>query len=115
MPKVVLVTGGFDPVHSGHIALFKAAQKLGDRLVIGINSDSWLSRKKGKPFMPFEERASIIQELKCVDEVIAFNDNDNTACAAITQLLSTKGSKWKVLFANGGDRTDTTTPEYRTY
>jgi len=115
LPKVVLVTGGFDPVHSGHIALFKAAQKLGDRLVIGINSDSWLSRKKGKPFMPFEERASIIQELKCVDEVIAFNDNDNTACAAITQLLSTKGSKWKVLFANGGDRTDTTTPEYRTY
>lgn len=111
MPNIVLVTGGFDPIHSGHISLFKQAKKLGDRLVVGINSDDWLTRKKGRPFMSFHERASIIKELECVDDVIAFNDNDNTACAAIFQLLSTTSSKWKIIFANGGDRTNTTIPE----
>lgn len=115
MSKVVLVTGGFDPLHSGHIAYFKAARELGDHLVVGLNSDEWLTRKKGKSFMSMQERAAIVKELSCVDEIIAFNDNDNTACAAITQVLSTKGSSWKVLFANGGDRTNTTTPEYALY
>jgi cytidyltransferase-like protein len=113
--KVVLVTGGFDPIHSGHIAYFKAAKELGDHLVVGLNSDAWLTRKKGRPFMPMEERAAIVKELECVDEVIAFDDSDNTACAAIMQVLSTKGSNWELIFANGGDRTNTTTPEYETY
>jgi len=115
MNKVVLVTGGFDPLHSGHIAYFKAARELGDHLVVGINSDEWLTRKKGRPFMPLEERAAIVKELECVDEVIAFNDDDNSACNAIMQVLQTKGSSWKVVFANGGDRTNTTTPEYKVY
>ena len=112
LSKVVLVTGGFDPLHSGHIAYFRAAQKLGDHLVVGLNSDAWLTRKKGRPFMPIQERAAIIKELECVDEVIAFDDSDNTACLAIGQVLSTKASSWKLVFANGGDRTNTTTPEY---
>ena len=115
MSKVVLVTGGFDPLHSGHIAYFKAARELGDHLVVGVNSDEWLTRKKGRPFMPFEERAAIIKELECVDEVIGFNDDDDSACKAIGQVLATKGSSWTVVFANGGDRTNTTTPEYTTY
>ena len=113
--KVVLVTGGFDPLHSGHIAYFKAAKELGDHLVVGVNSDSWLTRKKGRPFMPFEERAAIIEALECVDEVIGFNDDDDSACAAIYQVLSTKGSQWKVVFANGGDRTNKNTLEYKMY
>lgn len=115
MSKVVLVTGGFDPLHSGHIAYFKAAQELGDHLVVGVNSDEWLTRKKGRPFMPFEERCAIIKELACVDEVIGFNDSDNTAINAIGQVLATKGTSWHVVFANGGDRHMTTTPEYTTY
>ena len=115
MSKVVLVTGGFDPLHSGHIAYFKAARELGDHLVVGVNSDAWLTRKKGKPFMPFEERAAIINELAVVDEVIGFNDDDGSACSAIGQVLATKGSSWRVVFANGGDRRMTTTPEYSTY
>ena len=115
MSKVVLVTGGFDPLHSGHIAYFKAARELGDHLVVGLNSDDWLTRKKGRPFMPMQERAAIVKELECVDEVIAFDDSDNTACAAIMQVLSTKGTSWDLIFANGGDRTNTTTPEYETY
>ena len=115
MNRVVLVTGGFDPLHSGHIAYFKAAKKLGDHLVVGLNSDDWLTRKKGKPFMPFEERAAIIKELSFVDEVIGFNDNDDTALNAIGQVLATKGSSWKVIFANGGDRDILNSPEYTTY
>ena len=113
--KVVLVTGGFDPLHSGHIAYFKAAKELGDHLVVGVNSDDWLVRKKGKPFMPFEERAAIIEELECVDEVIGFNDNDGSACNAIGQVLATKSSSWKVILANGGDRNKSNIPEYKVY
>jgi|TARA_B110000093_G_scaffold153904_1_gene169896 cytidyltransferase-like protein len=113
--KVVIVTGGFDPLHSGHIAYFKEAKKLGDHLVVGLNSDDWLTRKKGRPFMPFEERAAIIKELEVVDEVIGFNDSDDSACSAIGQVLATKGASWRVIFANGGDRHMTTTPEYTTY
>lgn len=109
--RVVIVTGGFDPLHSGHIEYFKAAKELGDHLVVGVNSDAWLARKKGKAFMPFEERCAIIKELDCVNEVIGFNDDDDTACAAIFQVLSTVGSQTKVVFANGGDRTKDNIPE----
>ena len=109
--KVVIVTGGFDPLHSGHIEYFKAAKELGDHLVVGVNSDDWLTRKKGRPFMSFEERCAIIKELDCVDEVIGFNDDDDTACAAIFNVLSTVGSQTKVIFANGGDRTKENIPE----
>ena len=109
--KVVIVTGGFDPLHSGHIEYFKAAKELGDHLVVGVNSDAWLERKKGKAFMPFEERCAIIKELDCVNEVIGFNDDDDTACAAIFTVLSTVGSQTKVIFANGGDRTKDNIPE----
>ena len=114
MERIVLVTGGFDPLHSGHIAYFKAAKKLGTKLIVGINSDEWLARKKGKHFMPFHERCSIVEELSVVDQVIGFNDDDDSACNAIFQALSTHGNI-KLIFANGGDRTNTTTPEYATY
>jgi D-beta-D-heptose 7-phosphate kinase/D-beta-D-heptose 1-phosphate adenosyltransferase len=111
--KIVLVSGGFDPLHSGHLAYFEAAKKLGDELWVGVNSDAWLTRKKGRPFMPFKERAAIIKELNCVDEVIGFNDDDDSACNAIGLILSTTTNN--LVFANGGDRTNTTTPEYSTY
>jgi D-beta-D-heptose 7-phosphate kinase/D-beta-D-heptose 1-phosphate adenosyltransferase len=81
--KIVIVTGGFDPIHSGHIAYFEAAKKLGDRLVVGINSDAWLTRKKGRPFMPASERRAIIENLRMVDKVIEFDDADGTAIDAI--------------------------------
>ena len=109
--KIVVVSGGFDPLHSGHIAYFKSARKLGDKLVVAVNSDDWLTRKKGRPFMPFHERCNIIQELVCVDQVIGFNDEDDTACNAIFQMLSTKRRSDTVIFANGGDRTSDNIPE----
>jgi len=112
--RVVVVSGGFDPLHSGHIAYFKAAKALGpalgDVLVVALNSDAWLTRKKGRPFMPFEERAAIIKELECVDEVIAFNDDDDTACDALVQTLD-KWQRSEVIFANGGDRNKDNIPE----
>jgi len=113
--RVVLITGGFDPLHSGHIEYFKAAKKLGNKLVVGLNSDAWLTRKKGRPFMPFEERASVIKELACVDEVISFNDDDGTACHAIYLMLAKYDESTTVVFANGGDRNNSTTPEYEMY
>jgi D-beta-D-heptose 7-phosphate kinase/D-beta-D-heptose 1-phosphate adenosyltransferase len=109
--NIVLVTGGFDPLHSGHIEYFKAAKELGDHLVVGVNSDEWLTRKKGRPFMSFDERCAIIKELSVVDEVIGFNDIDDTANHAIFQLQSTTGSSTKIIFANGGDRTKSNIPE----
>ena len=114
MKTIVLVTGGFDPLHSGHIEYFKSAKALGDELWVGLNSDEWLTRKKGRPFMPFKERAAIIQELSVVDNIISFDDSDNTACGAIYKTMATNGTV-KIIFANGGDRTNTTTPEYETY
>lgn len=114
MSKVVLVTGGFDPLHSGHIEYFKAARELGDKLIVGLNSDEWLTRKKGRPFLSIKERVAIIKELTCVDQVISFDDSDDTACGAIYKVMATHG-RCKVIFANGGDRTDTSTPEYSTY
>ena len=110
MRDVVLVTGGFDPLHSGHIAYFKAARELGDILVVGLNSDSWLTRKKGRPFMSWNERSSIIGELECVDEVIGFNDDDGTAVDAISEMISEYPND-NIIFANGGDRKKGTTPE----
>lgn len=107
---VVLVTGGFDPLHSGHIEYFKQARELGDRLVVGINSDDWLTRKKGRPFMPFSERKAIIEQLRMVDEVIAFDDADNSACDAIRQVKK-KYKRSHIVFANGGDRTKDNIPE----
>ena len=113
--NIVLVTGGFDPLHKGHIEYFKEARKLGSKLIVGLNSDDWLTRKKGRPFMSFEDRAAIIKELSIVSDIISFDDSDDSACGAIYKVLATQGSGTKIIFANGGDRTNTTTPEYKTY
>lgn len=110
MKKIVLVTGGFDPVHSGHIAYLKAAKQLGDILVVGVNSNAWLIRKKGQPFMPLTERMAIIQELACVDFVIDFDDSDNSAKHAIWMVRQSY-PRDTIIFANGGDRTDKNIPE----
>ena len=110
MKRIVLITGGFDPLHSGHIAYFKAAKKLGDILVVGVNSDAWLTRKKGAPFMPYIERASIVRNIVGVDFVIDFNDSDGSAKHAI-QMVRQSYPQDKIIFANGGDRTSSNIPE----
>jgi len=110
MKKIVLITGGFDPIHSGHIAYIKAARELGDSLIVGVNSDEWLRRKKGQEFMPWEERATIIAALHNVDRVINFDDSDNSAKDAIKKVRAIHPTA-QIIFANGGDRTKENIPE----
>jgi len=108
--KIVLVTGGFDPLHSGHIQYFNEAKKLGEKLIVGLNSDEWLERKKGKAFMPWNERLAIINNLQMVDEVFTFMDDDDTAINFIKQVKAHYPND-QLIFANGGDRTADNIPE----
>ena len=110
MKRIVLITGGFDPLHSGHIAYFNSAKELGDLLIVGVNSDEWLRRKKGQEFMPWEERATIISALHNVDRVINFDDSDNSAKDAIRKVRAIYPTA-QIVFANGGDRTKENIPE----
>jgi len=110
MKKIVLITGGFDPVHSGHIKYIQAAKELGDILVVGVNSDAWLQRKKGRSFMPMLERTNILRNIVGVDYVIDFDDEDGTAKHAI-QMVRQSYPQDLIIFANGGDRTDQNIPE----
>jgi cytidyltransferase-like protein len=108
--KIVLATGGFDPIHSGHIAYLKAARTLGDQLIVGINSDDWLERKKGRAFMPWNERLCIVNNLAMVDEVYTFDDEDGSARHFIQQVRAHYPTA-ELIFANGGDRTADNIPE----
>jgi len=111
--KIVVVSGGFDPLHSGHIAYFESAKLLGDRLIVGVNSDEWLARKKGRHFMPLTERATIIGSLDVVDQVVPFkphHDEDNS-CKNFLEELCEKYTKDEIIFANGGDRNKDNIPE----
>ena len=110
--RIVAVSGGFDPIHSGHLAMLRQAAALGDRLVVGVNSDAWLTRKKGKPFMHIEERKGILLAIKWVDSVWEFDDSDGTAYDFLDKVRTyyyTRASEF--VFANGGDRKDYNTPE----
>jgi cytidyltransferase-like protein len=108
--KIVLVTGGFDPLHSGHIEYFKAAKQLGDKLIVGLNSDAWLTRKKGQPFMPYYERMMVVGNLSMVDETIQYDDSDDSSINAIKRVKQDYPNA-EIIFANGGDRTPHNIPE----
>ena len=110
--KLSLVTGGFDPIHSGHIAYFERAKDLSDYLVVGLNTNEWLTRKKGQYFLPWIERADIIRHLDMVDAVVSWDDEDDSACGAIAKCLEISEN---VIFCNGGDRIKTNTPEITGY
>jgi len=100
---LIAVSGGFDPVHIGHIRLIRDASRYGDVLVI-INSDEWLERKKGYIFMPYKERAEIMGNIKGVRLVTSVDDSDGTVCQALRRHKPDA-------FANGGDRKTENTPE----
>ena len=107
--NIVLISGGFDPIHSGHIALIDEASQHGE-IVVLLNSDNWLKNKKGKFFLPYNERKIIIGSIKNVIDVIEFNDNDKTCLEGIKSALKKYPNK-QIFFANGGDRSDKNTPE----
>ena len=110
--KVSLVTGGYDPLHSGHISNFKRAKDLSNYLIVGINTEEWLTRKKGQYFQSWKERAEIIRHLNMVDAVISWDDSDNSACGAIKKCLEISE---KVIFCNGGYRIKSNIPEIQGY
>lgn len=108
--KVVVVSGGFDPLHSGHLAYINSARKLGDLLIVALNSDEWLTRKKGQPFMSFSERKEILENLMAVDHVISFDDSDDSCCDALEKIKKMHKED-QILFCNGGDRNKENIPE----
>jgi cytidyltransferase-like protein len=110
MQTIVIATGGFDPLHSGHIAYLKAARQLGDQLLVGVNSDAWLIRKKTRAFMPFHERVSVVENLKFVDGIVAYDDSDDSSRDAIRQVRG-EYPEARIIFANGGDRVSANIPE----
>ena len=112
--KIALVTGGFDPLHSGHIKYFESARKLADYLVVGFNSNEWLKNKKGKYLLSRKERVVILNALSLVDETIVFDDSNGTAVEAIND-LKVKYPESKIIFCNGGDRDIKNIPEYRLF
>lgn len=108
--KIVIATGGFDPVHSGHIKYLEQARSYGDKLVVGLNSDQWLERKKGRPFMPFAERRTVLEALQCVNQVVAFDDSDGSA-VTLLESIQQNYPQDEIVFVNGGDRTAANIPE----
>ena len=110
--NVIIVSGGFDPVHKGHMRMFREAANLGANVIVGLNSDEWLSRKKGKPFMKWEERAEILESCKFVTQVLSMDDSDDTASDIIRQVANLyKNQDMNIYFANGGDRKKGNVPE----
>jgi len=105
--KTIAVSGGFDPIHVGHVRMILDASRLGDVIVI-INSDEWLLRKKGYVFMPWNERAEIIKSISGVLKVVLADDDDGTVCNTLSDL---KRELNLDIFANGGDRVQGNTPE----
>ena len=95
--RLVMVSGGFDPIHEGHLRMFEEAAKLGTHLLVVINCDKWLVRKKGKSFMPQDERAAIIKGFRCVDDVFILESERDDVSEAIEKFKP-------MVFANGGDR-----------
>ena len=110
--NMIILSGGFDPIHKGHVRMFKEAS-LNGMVVVGLNSDQWLIRKKGKFFMPFVERKEILESIRYIDLVKSFDDSDDTACSLIDKINNEYSDNYNIFFGNGGDRTNQTTPEIK--
>ena len=109
--KISVVSGGFDPIHSGHIAYLQSAKKISDHLIVALNSDEWLINKKKKVFMPLEERKNILTNIEYVDEVITFDDDSAGSCINALEKIKDKYPDETIIFCNGGDRTKKNIPE----
>ena len=109
--KISVVSGGFDPVHSGHVAYLKSAREISDHLIVALNSDEWLINKKKKVFMSFEERKNILINFECVDEVIGFHDDKEGSCIDAINKIKDKYPNDDLIFCNGGDRNKNNIPE----
>ena len=107
---VIVLSGGFDPMHVGHLRMIQESAKMAEIVIAGVNSDEWLMRKKGYVFMPHEERVEMVQGTRGVSKAMAFDDDDNSACDLLRRVRAL-WPNFKVAFANGGDRTSDNIPE----
>ncbi len=107
---VLVLSGGFDPLHVGHIRMIQQARDMAALIVVGVNSDDWLMRNKGRVYMKFEERREIVASIRGVTSAVGFNDADDTAINLI-QMVSTMSPGAKIAFGNGGMRTALNVPE----
>lgn len=105
-----IVSGGFDPIHEGHIEMIKASARASDGVIVLVNSDDWLCRKKGKNFYTIRTRKAILENMKGVIDVLEFNDSDNSASDGIRKIRAKYPDAYLV-FANGGDRRKDNIPE----
>lgn len=113
MKTYYIVSGGFDPIHEGHISMIKAAAQKSDGVIVLVNSDDWLCRKKGKNFMNFNTRRTICENIKGVIDALGFDDADNSACDGLRKARAQYPDA-TLVFANGGDRTKDNIPETET-
>ena len=113
--SIIVMSGGFDPVHKGHMRMFREAANLGAIVIVGLNSDEWLTRKKGKPFMEFEERKEILECCKFINQVLPMEDFNDTASDIIVKVCKLyNGEDCNIYFANGGYRGRGNVPELDT-
>lgn len=102
--QTIALSGGYDPIHPGHIRLINAAKHFADNIVIILNSDAWLQKKHGVVFMPWDERKEMLLAIKGISSVMAVNDSDGTVCEALSRLKPN-------VFGNGGSIGSRNTPE----
>ncbi len=112
--KIAIISGGFDPIHVGHIELMQKAREISDALLVIVNNDDFLINKKGKVFMPFDERVKIVQSIQYVSGVVKSVDKDQTVCETLKNIVANADLDETLLFCNGGDRTSgENTPEHK--
>jgi cytidyltransferase-like protein len=109
--NIAVVSGGFDPIHSGHIAYLNSAAEQADKLIVCLNSDEWLKQKKGQYFLPFSERKIILESLSVVSQVIDFKDDEMGSAIEGLKKIKSMFPEDQIFFCNGGDRDKTNIPE----
>ncbi|MFV1957816.1 MAG: adenylyltransferase/cytidyltransferase family protein [Planctomycetota bacterium] len=107
---ILVLSGGFDPLHVGHIRMFQHARDMAALLVVGVNSDDWLQRNRGRVYMPFEERREMVASIRGVTSAVGFDDADDTA-VSLLRMVHTMSPGAKLAFGNGGERTAVNVPE----
>lgn len=107
---LMVLSGGFDPMHVGHIRMIQHARDMAALVVVGVNSDDWLQRRRGRVLTKFEERCEIVASIRGVTSAVGFDDKDDTAVALIKMVCRLSPGA-KIAFGNGGDRTSTNVPE----